>query len=113
MNSTPTITLPAQPKQATLAADIRQLARDRSALILAHNYQVPEVQDVADMVGDSLALAREAKKTSADVVVLCGVYFMAETAKLLNPDRIVVIPDATAGCSLADSITVEELCAWK
>jgi quinolinate synthase len=96
-----------------LQAEVRRLARERDAVILAHNYQVPDVQDVADFVGDSLGLAIEAAKTSASVIAMCGVYFMAETAKILNPDRTVLIPDETAGCSLADSITVEDLRAWK
>src|SRR5689334_17283055 len=98
---------------AALQAEVRELARTRNAVILAHNYQVPEVQDVADYVGDSLGLAIEATQTTAPVIVLCGVYFMAETAKILNPERTVLIPDVTAGCSLADSITVEQLRAWK
>ena len=96
-----------------LQEEVRVLAKERNAVIMAHNYQVPEVQDVADFVGDSLGLAIEATKTTAPVIVLCGVYFMAETAKLLNPTRIVMIPDETAGCSLADSITVEQLREWK
>ena len=106
--------LPKDPAEiAALQAEVRELARQRHAVILAHNYQVPEVQDVADFVGDSLGLAIEAKTTDAPVIVLCGVYFMAETAKILNPERTVLIPDVTAGCSLADSITVEQLRAWK
>jgi quinolinate synthase len=96
-----------------LQAEVRALARQHQAVILAHNYQVPAVQDVADFVGDSLGLAIEAKATDARTIVLCGVYFMAETAKILNPERTVLIPDATAGCSLADSINVDELRAWK
>jgi quinolinate synthase len=85
---------------------ILRLKRDRNAVLLAHNYQTPEIfHTVADIVGDSLALAREAAKTDADVIVLAGVHFMAETAKLLNPDKTVLIPDTRAGCSLADSIT--------
>jgi len=103
---------------ATMAAtsmhdEVRRLARERNAVILAHNYQVPDVQDAADFVGDSLGLAIEASKTSSPVIVVCGVYFMAETAKIVNPDRTVLIPDETAGCSLAESITVEQLRSWK
>jgi len=93
--------------------EIRRLRRARDAVILAHNYQVPAIQDVADYVGDSLGLAQAAAKTEASVIVMCGVYFMAETAKILCPDRTVVIPDARAGCSLADSIDAEQLRAWK
>src|SRR4051794_897225 len=96
-----------------LQEEVRRLAKERNAVILAHNYQVPEVQDVADFVGDSLGLAIEAKGTTSPVIALCGVYFMAETAKIINPERIVLIPDETAGCSLADSITVEQLRDWK
>ena len=92
---------------------VRRLARERNAVILAHNYQVPEIQDVADFVGDSLGLAIEARKTDAPVIVMCGVYFMAETAKIVNPERIVLSPDPTAGCSLADSITLRDLRRWK
>ena len=92
---------------------VRRLAAARDAVILAHNYQRPEIQDVADHVGDSLALARLAAASSASVIVLCGVYFMAETAKILAPGRTVLIPDAGAGCSLADSITADQLRAWK
>jgi quinolinate synthase len=92
---------------------VRHLAEQRDAVILAHNYQEPEIQDVADHVGDSLALSRLAAASSASVIVFAGVYFMAETAKILAPDRTVLIPDSRAGCSLADSITAEELRAWK
>src|SRR5262249_33848431 len=98
---------------AALQDEVRRLAAERNAVILAHNYQVPEVQDVADFVGDSLGLAIEAARTSAPAIVMCGVFFMAETAKILNPERTVLIPDETAGCSLADSITLDELLAWK
>jgi len=92
---------------------VRRMAQERNAVILAHNYQVPEVQDVADFVGDSLGLAIEARKTDAPVIVMCGVYFMAETAKIVNPERTVLSPDPTAGCSLADSITLADLHLWK
>jgi len=89
---------------------ILRLKRERNAVLLAHNYQTPEIfHTVADIVGDSLALAREAAKTDADVIVLAGVHFMAETAKLLNPDKTVLIPDTRAGCSLADSITPADI----
>jgi quinolinate synthase len=101
------------PVDAEWASRVRRLAAERDAVILAHNYQRAEIQDVADHVGDSLALARLAAASSASVIVLCGVYFMAETAKILSPDRTVLIPDAGAGCSLADSITAGQLRAWK
>ena len=96
-----------------LHREIRQMAHEKQAVILAHNYQVPEVQDVADFVGDSLGLAREAARTDAQVIAMCGVYFMAETAKILNPEKTVLMPDPTAGCSLADSITAEDVRSWK
>jgi quinolinate synthase len=96
-----------------LHEEVRELARLRGAVILAHNYQVPEVQDVADYVGDSLGLSRQAAATDAEAIVFCGVHFMAETAKILSPDKTVLIPDADAGCSLAASITAEELRRWK
>ena len=85
--------------------EVKALARERGAVILAHNYQVPEVQDVADYVGDSLGLSRQAAATDSAVIVFCGVHFMAETAAILSPDKQVLIPDPDAGCSLASSIT--------
>jgi quinolinate synthase len=98
---------------ADWVARIRRLAAERDAVILAHNYQRPEVQEAADHVGDSLALARLAAASPARVIVLAGVYFMAETAKILCPERTVLIPDAAAGCSLADSVTAEQVRDWK
>jgi quinolinate synthase len=92
---------------------IRTLAAERNAVILAHNYERPEIQDVADYVGDSLGLSREAAKTSADVIVFCGVHFMAETAAILSPEKTVLLPDLAAGCSLASTINADELRAWK
>ncbi len=96
-----------------LSAEVRELAAVRSAVILAHNYQVPEVQDVADHLGDSLGLSRRAATTDAEVIVFCGVHFMAETASVLSPDKTVLIPDLDAGCSLSDSIDADQLRAWK
>ena len=95
------------------ANEVRQLARSRNAVILAHNYQLPEIQDVADHVGDSLALSRIAAASDATTIVFAGVYFMAETAKILAPDRTVLIPEPMAGCSLADSIDDAQLRRWK
>jgi quinolinate synthase len=96
-----------------LQDEVRALAAERGAVILAHNYQLPEVQDVADFVGDSLGLSQEAARTDADVIAFCGVHFMAETASVLSPEKTVLIPDLDAGCSLADSITAAQLRAWK
>src|SRR6186713_62561 len=96
-----------------MAGEVRALAEERNAVILAHNYQVPEVQDVADFVGDSLGLSRRAADTDADVIAFCGVHFMAETASILSPDKTVLLPDLDAGCSLADSITADQLRGWK
>jgi quinolinate synthase len=98
---------------AQLQDEVRALAEERDAVILAHNYQVPEVQDVAHYVGDSLGLSREAAKADGSAIVFCGVHFMAETASILSPEKTVLIPDLDAGCSLADSITPEQLAAWQ
>ena len=101
---------PMTPAQfAPLAQEIRALKEQLNAVILAHNYQVAEIQDVADYVGDSLGLSQQAAKTSADVIVFCGVHFMAETAKILNPNKVVVLPDRDAGCSLEESCPADEL----
>jgi len=99
--------------QAELIAEINRLRRERNAVILAHNYQIPEIQDLADFVGDSLGLSQAAARTSADVIVFCGVHFMAETAAILCPDKKVLIPDPEAGCSLAATINADQLRAWK
>jgi quinolinate synthase len=118
MQSLPTV----QPVQITelgadeiarLSAEVRALAAERNAVILAHNYQLPELQDVADFTGDSLQLSRQAESTDADVIAFCGVHFMAETASILSPDKTVLIPDLGAGCSLSDSIDADQLREWK
>ncbi len=96
-----------------MSREVRQLARERDAVVLAHNYQVPEVQEVADYTGDSLGLSRKAAESGASVIAFCGVHFMAETASILSPEKTVLIPDLEAGCSLADSISAEELRQWK
>jgi len=95
------------------AAEVNRLAKERDAVILAHNYQVPEIQDVADHVGDSLGLSRVAATVEASTIIFCGVHFMAETAKILSYDKTVIIPDAKAGCSLADTINADQLRTWK
>ena len=106
---------PALPEEdvPALKEEVRALAQERGAVILAHNYQVPEVQDVADYVGDSLGLSRQGAATDAEIIAFCGVHFMAETASILSPEKTVLIPDLDAGCSLADSITPDELRAWQ
>jgi quinolinate synthase len=96
-----------------MQAEVRALAAERGAVILAHNYQLPEIQQVADFVGDSLGLSQQAARTSSDVIAFCGVHFMAETASILSPEKTVLLPDMDAGCSLADSITADQLRAWK
>lgn len=97
----------------SLAERVRELKQLRNAVILAHNYQVPEIQDVADFVGDSLGLAYKARESQADVILFCGVHFMAETAKIVNPTKTVLMPDLEAGCSLADSCNADDLARWK
>jgi len=97
---------------ADLAKELRELATERKAIILAHNYQVPELQDVADFVGDSLGLSYQAAKTDAEVILFCGVHFMAETAKIINPTKRVILPDLEAGCSLSESCPPEKLAAF-
>ncbi len=100
-------------EKQTLINEINRLRKEKNAVIMAHYYTLPEIQDIADFVGDSLALAQQAAKTTADIIVLCGVHFMGETAKIICPDKKVLIPDMNAGCSLADSQKAEDLAAWK
>jgi quinolinate synthase len=110
----PTLAPELSPEQiAELSEEVRALAIQRNAVILAHNYQLPEIQDVAHHMGDSLGLSRQAAATDADAIAFCGVHFMAETASILSPDKTVLIPDLDAGCSLADSINADQLRAWK
>src|SRR3954466_6389954 len=97
----------------TIAEEILDLKRKRRAILLAHHYQEPEIQEIADVVGDSLELARKAKEAEGDVIAFCGVWFMAETAKVLNPTRIVVAPDRAAGCSLVDSCAAADVRAYR
>ncbi|MBB4933671.1 quinolinate synthase [Lipingzhangella halophila] len=109
----PTVTSADSMTRHEWAAEVRRLARERDAVILAHNYQRPEIQDVADHTGDSLGLSRLASTVEASTIVFCGVHFMAETAKILSPEKTVLIPDPRAGCSLADTITAEDVRAWR
>src|SRR5690349_22623502 len=96
-----------------IVEEIQRLKRERNAVLLAHNYQYGEIQDLADVVGDSLGLSQAAARTEADTIAFCGVHFMAETAAILSPQKVVLLPDLEAGCSLADTITADELRAWK
>jgi quinolinate synthase len=107
------LTAPTSAGHIELQSEIKRIAKARNAVILAHNYERPEVQDVADFVGDSLGLSREAAKTSAEVIVFCGVHFMAETAAILSPNKTVLLPDLAAGCSLASTIDADALIQWK
>jgi len=100
-------------EKAEIIAEINRLRKEKNAVILAHNYQIPDVQDIADFVGDSLGLSQEAEKTGADIIVFCGVHFMAETASIISPNKKVLIPDLGAGCSLSDTITADQLRDWK
>jgi quinolinate synthase len=107
------VTAPADERIRVLQEQVLELKQRKGAFIVAHNYQLPEVQEIADVVGDSLALAQAIVRTEAELVVFCGVHFMAETAAILAPEKRILLPDLEAGCSLADSITAEQLRAWK
>lgn len=100
-------------EQTRVEEEIRRLKEEKNAVIIAHNYQLPEVQDIADFTGDSLSLSQMAADTEADIIVFCGVHFMAETASIISPDKKVLIPDLKAGCSLADTINADQLREWK
>src|SRR5215467_10682046 len=113
MDKLPVVGNPVDLSDEELEAEIRRLKVERNAVILAHYYQESELQDLADHVGDSLQLSQAAAKTSADVIAFCGVHFMAETAKILNPEKIVVVPDMEAGCSLADGCPADRFRAWR
>src|ERR671918_530499 len=97
----------------TIAEEILELKQERRAVILAHHYQESEIQELADIIGDSLELSRKARETASNVIAFCGVWFMAETAKVLNPEKIVVVPDADAGCSLVDACSAEQVRGYK
>ena len=107
------MTTATRPDTAALIEEIRALKAERGAAILSHNYQIPEIQDLADVVADSLKLARQGTQVDADLIVLCGVYFMAETAAITNPGKTVLIPDPAAGCSLADTIQARDVRRWR